>query len=56
MLTVTTLFDNINSYTDMTTSTNSKYVDLSIAYNKINTWATTMQKYRDGILNDSLAV
>lgn len=37
----------------MISSTNSKYIDLSIAYNKIGTWKTTIGKYRDGILVDS---
>lgn len=53
MYAVTNLFSNIDSYNDMITPTNKNYVDLSIAYNKINTWATKMQKYRDGILSDS---
>jgi hypothetical protein len=53
MQTIQSLFNNIDSFTQMTTSTTSQYVDLSIAYNKITNYMATIANYRDGILNDS---
>lgn len=56
MQTVQSLFDNIDSLTAMTTTSNSQYVDVNIAVNKIVSWMTTIGKYRDGILVDSSPV
>lgn len=53
MLTVQTLFNNIDSLTAMATTSNSQYVDTAIAANKIASWKATLIKYRDGVLNDS---
>lgn len=56
MQTVQSLFTNIDSFTAMTTSSNSQYVDTSIAYNKITSWMASLVKYRDGVTVDSNAV
>ena len=53
MTTVSNLFTNTQTFLDMQTTGNTKYVDLTIATSKILSWMTAMNNYGLGIYLDA---